>query len=144
MKKIQIKYTDRISGSECGWFSKKSSVDVTTDGFGYSDLMSDPSDEAYYVVDNDKVVGILVFYINKRVKSCWISHAFIDKEYRRKGMYVRMYKKLRARCIRKNCRSIAGGIKPENKAMIATAKKIGRELVGLRYAEDLRNNNKIK
>lgn len=86
---------------------------------------------------NGKVVGVMTY--QKQNEGLWINLSFVDKSYRRRGIYRAMYSMLKETCIKDKKKFIESSTHIKNKAMQACAKKTGRaaSYVTLKWKNDV-------
>ncbi len=93
--------------------------------------------EGIYIEDGDTVVAALCYEHQKFKKQTFIMAAYVEPEYRQRGMYRALWEDLVHRSSKAGMKTIAGGIAPGNKAMIAAAKSVGRKPQYIIYAADV-------
>jgi len=87
-----------------------------------------------YIACRDKennILGYMKFYETEyNAEECiWIEKAFVRPEYRKKGVYSKMYKRLRS----EHTLPIMSGVLPTNKNMIAIKEKQGAKVLSIIY-----------
>jgi GNAT superfamily N-acetyltransferase len=84
-----------------------------------------------------EVIAVMTYRVMDWNKTIWIGLSFVCPQWRKRGLYRRMYRALRVIAAKKGIAAIESGISPTNKVMIAAAQRCGRTLSHLVYRDGL-------
>jgi GNAT superfamily N-acetyltransferase len=83
-------------------------------------------DNAILAVVDGKAIGIITWIYSEWAKTVSIHLGWVDPEYRRKGVYLQMWKELVQKARDSGAKNIIGTTHMDNHAMRKTAKALGR------------------
>ncbi len=132
---VAIKLVDKPYGTPVAKLLVDAAAELHRNGFG-GKVANGPtwSSEAIYAeTAEDGIVGVICFTIQTWRGELWIEMGYVDPRFRGCGVYTKMYKTLEREAVKRNLRSIAGGVDPGNTAIIKAAERQGRKLEALTY-----------
>jgi len=93
-----------------------------------------------YMIHDDKIIGATVYMVSDdREGNILFSHVL--SEYRRQGVYKKMYEEAERRLIEQGARVIISFTWHDNEAMLETYKATGRELTSIRVEKIIPQNS---
>lgn len=88
-------------------------------------------------------IGFLAYEHIKWRKSVWISMAYVQPDYRAKGVYTKLFNKLKSHAFSLDPRPviIEGGISPHNATMCRAAESQDRRITTMIYTYDIKGSD---
>lgn len=74
-----------------------------------------------------KPVGVMAFSFNKNTKAGWIYLSSVDPEYRRRGIYQAMHKRMREELKKLGAKKVESLVHVSNDGMVKAAATLGME-----------------
>ena len=134
-----IKHLQQISGSPYHFKALEAFVETVLAGNGDGSAVIFNWDDKVSVIlsRSGELQGLIVWRHLKWLQQVWICQGWVEPKYRRRGLYTKLYRAVKAEAKKLGARTIAGGVKPANVAMIAAAKRQGRKVVCVTVEEAL-------
>lgn len=83
-------------------------------------------------------VGLIAWTYVESQQTIWIWLSYVKPQYRRKGVFRKMYSRLQQVAIEKKAVKISGGMKFNNLPMMSAARKCGRAQESITFSEILK------
>lgn len=132
-KTIILRTDEQVAGSELWLAAVQAYVELAQqDLVSKTQLPFYHDDKVVYAVDQEKdeIIGLLVYRETSWNREIWVVLGWVNEDYRRNGIYTRLYRWLQGRRDEKYPKhTIFGGTFTENFTMISTNKKLARDLV---------------
>jgi RimJ/RimL family protein N-acetyltransferase len=134
-----IRHLKHISGTEFHFKAIEVWLEIGRAGHHDGRSLSISWDDRVSVVvsKSGEIEALIVWRPVQWNLEAWISIGWVAPAKRRTGLYSKLYRAVKLQARKAGMQTISGGVSPKNKAMIATAKKQGRELYGLVFTEKL-------
>jgi GNAT superfamily N-acetyltransferase len=88
-------------------------------------------------MNGERCVGFILYAPYPAVNAMWIGDAYVDPDYRRKGIHGLMFNRVVEQARLNGFDSVQGATSVQNVASIASMEKQGRELFGVMYRYDV-------
>lgn len=133
---LAIKHVEKLEYTPYYLFALKGWIEIVEAGHADGGKASFyDNNPAIVMLDGDRPVSILVWTDSNGL--CHICHGWTDPEYRRLGLYTRLYSALKEKAKEKGFKKISGGIAPSNHKMLEAAARQGRSPVAIYMEESL-------
>lgn len=138
MAETEVKQAEKLNGCPAlklcvhGWSELIKAGLVPSDS-----VVLNWDDSVLWVEDSGQIVGVMTYKVMEWTKCLWVGLSFVNPEYRRQGLYSQMYARAVEIAKEKAMIRVESGIDPQNVAMIQAAKKTGRHLHYVVYAQNV-------
>jgi L-amino acid N-acyltransferase YncA len=132
---LTIKVADQLGGTPLIFEAAKAYVELAENNQSQKTVLPfNWDDQAVYAIENNEVVGLIVFTHAAYRKTIFISIGWVKSTHRGKGIYKKLYHHLLNACRQKfPDHTITGGVTMENLRMHLVMEKLGRQPVGMMY-----------
>lgn len=100
--------------------------------------------KAIAAYDDDKIVGIMTYDYLDYSNSIFIQISYVDKYYRKKGIYSKLWQEIKINALAKGCVFISSIVHVNNYTMQQVCNNLGREQKGIVYTYKLMETPAIK
>ena len=140
---MQIGYEEHLTKSGYNQIALEAFSETLKDGNAQTYVLPySYDDEVIICLVHGEPVGIITFWITEWNETVFIRIAYVKPAYRRRGIHTSMYRKLKEMARKKGAKRIYSGVSVNNSAMLALAKKQGRELVAHMFLDELEDTKK--
>ena len=135
---LTLEHIDQIGGSEAHFPAIKAWVEIIDSGYGDGTALSISwDDKAAVLKDGPDVVALIAWRELKWTKTAWICVGWTRSDYRRSGLYRRLYGAVREAAKAAGLKYLDGGVSPNNKEILASAAAMGRVTHGITLRDTL-------
>ena len=136
MPNEEIIHCESVTTSGYVSFLQRTSADIIDMGFGAPYDWPINFDDEVLIVKHDNIpVACMVFRWIEWKKQFFLPHTFVLPDYRRRGIYTRMYARLKEIAASKKAINIVSGVHVNNKIMQDCSERNGRIRMGILYED---------
>lgn len=131
--KFSYRVGDTVSGKNCAIEGRKFLIDsefLPDNG----EVLYSEDDYAFLYVENDEVLGVMVFSEFENPSYFWISLGYVKPEHRERGIYNLLWKAIAERAKSQNVPTISGATNVKNIVMQEVYKRQGRVAETITYS----------
>jgi GNAT superfamily N-acetyltransferase len=128
---VLVKFYDGLNHTPAIGVAVKAWAELNAAGLSDNIVLIHWQQKAFVAFAANKPVGIIVFEHQEYLKTISVAIGWVENEYRKQGIYHAMWKALVAKAQKLKAVKIVGITRPENSAMLLTAKALGRKEIGI-------------
>lgn len=134
---VVIKTVHEVACTPLMLILARATLELAENGYDGGTTPFSWNSSAIYAECDGKIVGVLAWKRIDWQKQLWIEVGYVLPDYRRRGIYRKMFERLVEKAKALSVRSIAGGVDPDNLAMRHVADSLGRKATSITYEYEL-------
>lgn len=132
---MRLHHVEKVVGTPAPAIIARAWVDLLEQGLIQDHMIPIGwDDSAFYITDGDRFVAVLSYFAAEWNGGAHVKVGWVAPEYRRRGLYRRLWSALVERAREKGWMRIEGATAANNAPLQAFAASVGRELTAFSYS----------